>query len=203
MRGDRSISRFGTRARRPAARWVGAPALAAILLLGGCATTPEPVDALAGVHEAVAIVTPVGGSSVRGIVLFSDVEGGVRVVAEIEGLDADALHAFHIHALGDARASDAMSAGDHYDPLGTAHHDRENAPRPHHAGDLGNLQTDGLGRARYDRVIGGISVAQREAPIVGRSVIIHAKVDQFTQPTGGAGARIGIGIIGIAGPGGE
>jgi len=169
------------------------------LAAGGCASM-QHASAWSGVHRAVAVVRPTEGSGVRGVVRFEDVDGGVRVTADIDGLQPNAKHAFHIHEYGDATAPDGTSAGSHYDPGRTEHHDRANAEPPHHAGDLGNLDADASGHAHYDRVIRGVSVAGMTDPIVGRCVIIHTKADDFGQPTGNAGGRIAIGVIGIAKP---
>lgn len=154
------------------------------------------------VHEAVAVIRPTEGNNVRGIVRFTDVEGGVRVVARITGLTPNQQHAFHIHQYGDASAANGTSAGGHYDPAASEHHAHANADEAHHAGDLGNLEADDSGKAIYERVIHRVTVAGLAGPIVGRGVIIHAGIDQFTQPTGGAGGRIGIGVIGVAKPAG-
>ncbi|MEW6160540.1 MAG: superoxide dismutase family protein [Verrucomicrobiota bacterium] len=43
-----------------------------------------------------------------------------------------------------------------------------------------------------------ISIAGTKNPIIGRSVIVHAKPDDGGQPVGNAGARIACGVIGIA-----
>lgn len=158
----------------------------------------------AGISEAVVAVMPVGKSDVRGVVRFSQVEGGVRIVAEISGLAPNSKHAFHIHEFGDVTgaATDGKSAGGHFNPGHVDHGGPDAAP--HHAGDLGNLEADATGVARLDRVIVGITVAGDVHPILGRSVIIHAGEDDFaTQPTGtkGDGAtRIACGVIGVAKP---
>ena len=60
---------------------------------------------------------------------------------------------------------------------------------------------DADGRARHELVVTNVTIAGDDAPIVGRGVIVHAGTDDFaTQPTGGAGARIGYGVIGIRNP---
>ena len=156
----------------------------------------------AGITEAVVAVMPVGKTDVRGVVRFSQVEDGVRIVAEISGLAPNSKHAFHIHEFGDVTgaATDGKSAGGHFNP-GNVAHGGPDAP-PHHAGDLGNLEADATGVARLDRVIHGITVAGDVHPILGRSVIIHAGEDDFaTQPTGTKGdgaSRIACGVIGVA-----
>jgi Cu-Zn family superoxide dismutase len=46
--------------------------------------------------------------------------------------------------------------------------------------------------------VDNISVAGTKNPIVGRGVIVHAKVDDGGQPVGNAGGRIACGVIGVA-----
>lgn len=179
--------------------------LAALALVFVAATADQErverhVSSWEGIHRAVAVITPTEGSSTKGTVWLEDVAGGVRVRAEVVGLTPGAKHGFHIHEFGDGSALDASSAGGHFDPGRTGHHDRANAATPHHAGDLGNLEADAKGRATYDLVVKGITVAGLEAPVIGRGIIIHALPDDFGQPTGNAGARIGFGCIGIARP---
>jgi Cu-Zn family superoxide dismutase len=92
-----------------------------------------------------------------------------------------------------------MSAGGHYNPEGHQHGLPEAENR--HAGDLGNIQADDQGKAHYEISVTNISVSGAKNPIIGRSVIVHAKVDDGSQPTGNAGGRIACGVIGIANPG--
>ncbi len=199
--------------------WTVVPVVAAALA-AGCASNEdvrsEPareaavakVDPWAGVTEAVAVVQPVGkNSKVHGVVHFTQVEGGVRIAAEIEGLKPDSRHAFHIHEFGDATglATDGKSAGGHYNPESQPHGGPD--AEHHHAGDLGNLEANDKGHARYERTIHGLTIAGEHDPIVGRSVIIHAGEDDFsTQPTGTTGdgtTRVGCGVIGVAKPAGK
>jgi len=175
----------------------------AAFAVAGCTSQPtarRPVQSptWADVDKAVAVIHPTKGNDVHGTVHFTDVTDGVRVVADVRGLEPGSKHGFHIHAYGDATEPDGTSAGGHYDPDATGHHARANAEQPHHAGDLGNLTANAEGRAHDERVIRDITVAGANNPIIGRGVIIHAKRDDFGQPTGNAGARIGLGVIGVA-----
>ena len=155
----------------------------------GCAGT---------VHHAVAVMRPTQGNNVQGFVTFTENKGQVIVAAEILGLTPNARHAIHIHELGDARHPGGKSAGGHYNPEGHAHALPDTPTR--HAGDLGNLQTNQNGSAKYHVSVKNISINGRKNPILGRSVIIHEKTDDGGQPTGNAGPRIAIGVIGIAKP---
>jgi Cu-Zn family superoxide dismutase len=153
----------------------------------------------AGITEAVAVVQGVGDSKVKGTVHFTETADGVLVTAEITGLKAKARHAFHIHEFGDLTGAEGKAAGGHYNPEGHQHAGPD-APM-HHAGDLGNLETDAHGHAHYEKLLAGITIAGDHDPILGRSVVIHASEDDLTtQPTGNAGGRIGVGVIGIAKP---
>lgn len=157
--------------------------------------------ALHDLDRAVAAIGPTeGNDGVSGTIRFEKVDGGVRVTAYVEGLEPNSKHGFHVHQYGDATAADGTSAGGHYDPSGSGHHARPGAGEAHHAGDFGNLEANPEGVARYDRTFESLTIAGSEAPVLGRAVIIHAEEDQFDQPTGSAGARIGIGVIGVANP---
>jgi Cu-Zn family superoxide dismutase len=120
----------------------------------------------------------------------------VKVVADLEGLNPGQKHAFHIHQNGDCTSSDGMSAGGHYNPEGHQHGLPEAEKR--HAGDLGNVQADNDGKAHYEIRVANISISGPMNPILGRGVIVHAKVDDGSQPVGNAGARIACGVIGAA-----
>ena len=145
----------------------------------------------------IAVMQPTKGNQVAGSVRFTDVEGGVRVVADISGLTPSGKHAFHLHEFGDVSAEDGSAAGGHYNPGKHPHGGPE--AEHHHAGDLGNLIADATGNAHYEIVVKGLSLCCGAVPVIGRSVIIHAKEDDLTsQPAGNAGPRIAQGVIGAS-----
>ncbi len=151
----------------------------------------------AKIDRAVARMIPASGSAVKGVVTFERVRGArVKIVAEVEGLTPNGTHAIHVHEYGDITADDGTSAGSHYNPEGHEHGLPSSGPR--HAGDLGNLQADANGRARYELTVDNITIAGGRNPVIGRSVIIHEKADDGGQPTGNAGGRISMGVIGVA-----
>ncbi|MFO1499675.1 MAG: superoxide dismutase family protein [Verrucomicrobiota bacterium] len=150
----------------------------------------------AAIKEAVAVLHPTAGNKAHGEVRFTQVGDSVKVSAHLEGLNPGQKHAMHIHEFGDCSSPDGMSAGGHYNPEGHAHALPETAQR--HAGDLGNVQADNDGHAHYEITVDNISIAGTKNPIIGRGVIVHAKVDDGGQPVGNAGARLACGVIGVA-----
>lgn len=151
----------------------------------------------AKVERAVAVIREVGKSGVAGLIRFDQTEAGVHVVGKITGL-TPGKHAIHVHEFGDLTDMDAgMSAGGHFNPTHQPHGDRTAHER--HAGDLGNLEADQHGTATIDLTD---KVLQLNGPtsILGRGLVIHAEADKFTQPVGAAGGRVGLAVIGVAGP---
>ena len=151
-----------------------------------------------GAGQVVAVMQPTDGNKAGGTVVFTQTKDGVKVEANITGLSPDSEHAIHVHQFGDVRLGNGKGAGGHYNPEGHDH--GLPATDKRHAGDLGNLKADANGAASYTITAKNISVAGLKNPVVGRGVIIHAKVDDGGQPTGNAGARISQGVIGIAKP---
>ena len=162
---------------------------------------PHPESPFEGIASAIAVVHPTEGNSAMGVVKFTAVEGGVRVTAQIKGLTPNSKHGFHVHEYGDCSAADATSAGGHYDPQMTGRHGLPGSDVPIHAGDFGNLSADENGEATYDATMDTITIGGSLSPILGRGVIIHAREDDGSQPTGNAGPRIACGVIGVANPG--
>ena len=160
--------------------------------------TSKKMQAGPAITKAVAVLhaTKSGGEA-SGVVTFTKVEGGVKVVAEIRGL-TPGKHGFHIHEWGDTSSPDAMSAGSHFDPAMTKHHGSP-TDMPRHGGDLGNLEASDRGVARLDIVVPGMSLTGPTS-IIGRGVIVHEKEDNFGQPVGNAGGRVAAGVVGIAKP---
>lgn len=153
------------------------------------------MSAAPAVTAAIAVLNPTQGNEVRGMVKFSKVAGGVHVVADLTGLKPGE-HGFHLHEFGDASSADGTSAGGHFNPA------KENHGAPtaehRHAGDLGNLKADASGHAVLDYVDAKLSL-DGAASIVGHGVVVHANPDDFTtQPTGNAGGRVAVGVIGLA-----
>jgi superoxide dismutase, Cu-Zn family len=164
-----------------------------ILSIGMCIFFVENATA----KDAIAVIQPASGSACKGIVRITQIANPVVIVADLEGLVPNSKHAFHIHEFGDCSAPDASSAGSHYDPAQTKHHGMPN-DKMSHAGDMGNLEADSNGKIHFEITLEGASIDGGQAPILGRAFIIHANPDDFSQPVGNAGGRIGCGVIGLA-----
>ena len=150
----------------------------------------------ADVKEAVAVIRGTqGNEKVKGTVRFADTGSGLKVTAHVEGLTPNQEHGFHVHEFGDASAPNGDSAGGHFNPDKHQHGKPDDARA--HPGDMGNLKADAQGTAHLELTLKQASLTGKNA-ILGRGVIVHAKPDDFSQPTGNAGARIGIGVIGVA-----
>jgi len=150
----------------------------------------------AGVTHAVVVLAPTDGNKAAGWLKFAEKDGKVTITGEVTGLTANQKHAYHVHEFGDVSSKDGMATGGHYNPEGHDHGLPDKAMR--HAGDFGNLQADGDGKATVNFTVVNITVAGEKNPIVGRSIIVHAKEDDGGQPTGNAGGRIAQGVIGVA-----
>lgn len=156
-----------------------------------------PKEPERAITEAVVVLHPTEGNHVSGIVTFIKVAEGIQIVADVEGL-APGKHGFHIHEYGDCSASDGTSAGGHFNPEDVRHGAPTDMER--HVGDLGNLEANAEGKARYERIDNQITFSGSHS-IIGLAVVIHAGEDDFvSQPTGNAGARVACGVIGIANP---
>jgi Cu-Zn family superoxide dismutase len=144
----------------------------------------------------IAVVYPTEGNKARGVVRFVERNGAVRVTARIEGLKPNSEHGFHVHEFGDASAPDGESAGDHFNPEGHEHGLPPDSRR--HGGDFGNVKANERGVGELDLMVENLTLTGGSRAILGRAVIVHADPDDGGQPTGNAGDRIGIGVIGIA-----
>ena len=130
---------------------------------------------------------------IHGTVTFTQEDGGVKVVADIEGL-TPGEHGFHIHDKPDLSSPDLMSTGGHWNPDKHKHGGPDSAE--HHDGDLGNITADSKGHAHLETVIKGITVSSGDKSVVDHAVVVHEKADDMkSDPAGNAGKRIAGGVI--------
>lgn len=144
--------------------------------------------------EAVCVLMPTKDNKVRGRITFKEVNGVTQIRGNVNNL-TPGEHGFHIHEFGDLRSQDGTAAGGHFNPEGKEH----GGPHAdaHHMGDLGNITANEEGKAQVKVDVKGLKVHF----ILGRSIVVHADKDDLTsQPTGNAGPRVAVGVIGVAGP---
>ena len=120
---------------------------------------------------------------------------GVRVIADVAGVDTDGKHGLHIHENGKCDHDAAVgkhfsSAGGHFNPAGVEHACPPTEPR--HAGDLGNIEISGS-KGHLEVTATNLTADQ----LGGKAIILHAGEDDCkTQPTGNSGDRIACGVVG-------
>lgn len=130
-------------------------------------------------------------SNVTGDVTFTEEDGKVMMVAMLTGL-TEGEHAIHIHDKADCSSADGKSTGGHWNPTNTPH-GKWGAAEGYHKGDIGNFTADADGNAtvEFDTDEWCIGCDDETKNIVGKGVIVHQGVDDFTsQPSGAAGARV-------------
>ncbi len=145
-------------------------------------------DAVAVLHGA-----PNGNASPEGTVSFYRTPYGTLVTAALRGLPVTddscrqpilALHIHEGHACTGSIPDPFANSGSHYNPGNCLH--------PYHAGDLPPLFAGKDGSAWSAVLSDRFSVDE----VMGRTVILHSKPDDFTsQPSGNAGDKVACGLI--------
>ncbi len=130
-------------------------------------------------------------SGIEGSVTFYQTPKGVLIGVEVVGLPeakqcGNSFLGFHIHEGGacSGNARDAFAnVGAHYNP--------QNCSHPAHAGDMPPLLVN---NGQVFMVF--LTDNFRVRDIIGRTVVIHSKADDFTsQPAGDSGIKIACGEI--------
>ena len=148
--------------------------------------------------QAIATIGPTSDSSVTGMAVFTQNGDQITLTIEIQNA-SPGIHAVHIHENGDCSAPDGTSAGGHWNPTGVAH--GKWGEGEFHLGDIGNITVgeDGTGSIELTTDLWEIGTGS-DIDVVGKGIIVHAGADDFiSQPSGAAGARIGCGVIVLAG----
>lgn len=143
------------------------------------------------VEEIKFKMEPKSDSAVTGDVTFTEENGSVKMMAVLTGL-TPGEHAIHIHDKADCSSADGKSTGGHWNPTNTPH-GKWGAEEGYHKGDIGNFTADSEGNATVEFATSEWCIGCDDATknIVGKGVIVHQGVDDFTsQPSGAAGARV-------------
>lgn len=135
-------------------------------------------------------------SNVSGNIIFTQEEGIVTMIAVVDGL-SPGEHAIHIHEKADCSSDDGKSSGGHWNPTGQPHGKWGDA-NGYHKGDIGNFTADEKGHATITQITDEwcIGCGDSSKDILGKAIIVHQGIDDFTsQPSGAAGARVSCGGI--------
>lgn len=159
------------------------------LILVGMLSTPAFAKSGKAILEGTS-----ENSELIGIVRFQETDEGLRTEINMFGAEPG-LHGIHIHENGSCDGG-GNAAGSHYNPEGVKHGflPREGFSQAH-AGDFGNIEINQNGEGLLFLMIPELTLSGGAHNIEGRSVILHEKKDDFSQPTGNAGDRIACGVI--------
>ena len=163
------------------------------IMVIGLFMTVVPTFVWAAAAKAV-ITGTTPQSKVSGEVVLTEENNGLTVEAKLSNL-SEGNHGFHIHENG--KCDDAgKAAGGHFNPDGVMHGYMPKDGMTHaHPGDMGNLQVDAQGNATLKVFLPGVNLQQGKYGVLGRAIVVHEKEDDFSQPTGNAGGRVGCGVI--------
>jgi len=157
---------------------------------------------------ATAAMAATGQAVIKGTTEGSPVTGTVDLIEEKDGLAVNVSvsnvspgkHGFHFHENGSC-ADEGKAAGGHYNPAQAPHGYLPKDGHEHaHAGDMGNIEVDEQGNGKLTLFMPGLTLGEGQYSLAGKSVILHEKTDDFGQPAGNAGGRIGCGIVEVAQP---
>ena len=142
-------------------------------------------------------LSPKSNSTVMGTAKFVETDGVVQMTAVIKGL-SEGSHAIHIHQTGDCSSVDGKSAGGHWNPTAQPH-GKWGAETGHHKGDIGNFivkNSEDATTVEFSTNQWCIGCGDDTKDILGKGIIVHQGVDDFTsQPSGAAGSRVSCGGI--------
>lgn len=160
-------------------------------------TTGEMEQTMSEMNEEVSneslqfSMEPKSGSTVKGVVNFTEENGSVKMIAELSGL-SEGEHAIHLHEKADCSSDDGKSTGGHWNPTNEPH-GKWGDSEGYHRGDIGNFpaNADGNATVEFETNQWCIDCDDPTKNIVGKAVIVHNGVDDYTsQPSGDAGTRV-------------
>lgn len=143
------------------------------------------------VEKIKVALSPKSGTNVSGTAVFKQENGTVSFTAIMSGLE-QGEHAIHLHETADCSSDDGTSTGGHWNPTGQPHGKWGDAAG-YHKGDIGNFYADekGNGTVTFSTDEWCIGCGDPAKDIVGKAIIVHKGIDDFTsQPSGAAGARV-------------
>ncbi len=169
--------------------------IAIALLLGvGVLITPSAWAQASSPTAQATIFSTRDPSEPIGAATFTESQTGLQIDVAIDQAPPG-YHGFHIHE--NESCDDAgQAAGGHFNPLGVKHGRlMTDGFEGAHVGDLGNIYIHDDSTGSLAEVIPELPLSTGEKAIANKAVILHEQRDDYSQPTGNAGGRIGCGII--------
>jgi Cu-Zn family superoxide dismutase len=161
------------------------------IVLGQAAIATPLAQAVTG---QATLTDPSGSTSLKGEVSFSQTDTGVKVEATFTDVPGG-YHGFHVHENGSC-ANNGNAAGGHFNPDQVKHGNLlVDGFADAHAGDFGNILARANGTASFSQTFPGLTLTDGKYAIANHAIILHANRDDYSQPTGNAGGRIGCGLI--------
>jgi Cu-Zn family superoxide dismutase len=137
-------------------------------------------------------------SEISGTLKFEDTPKGLKITGSLENVPSGE-HAFHIHEFGDC-GDEGKKAGGHFNPDQHPHGlVTKDGVGKAHAGDMGNVTADEKDAVAINITLPGVTLTSGKYSVAGRAIILHENKDDFGQPTGNAGGRVGCGPIILVG----
>jgi superoxide dismutase, Cu-Zn family len=142
-------------------------------------------------------------ATIMGTTPDSKISGDLNLHEEKDGLTIEGTltnvpkgkHAIHIHENGSCDDA-GKAAGSHFNPDNAMHGYMPKDGMEHaHPGDMGNIEADEDGAASIKVFLPGVTLTNGKYAVTNKAIIVHEKEDDFSQPTGNAGGRIGCGLI--------
>lgn len=126
--------------------------------------------------------------NIKGDADLDEVEGGVRIVVEVENAPAG-IKGIHIHETDNCSDIPNKSMGEHFAPT-VKSHGLPNSPQ-RHLGDLGNITIEQNGKGKLDITVPGANLKPNDPlSFIGKSIVIHEADDKGTGASGDAGKPI-------------
>lgn len=134
-------------------------------------------------------------SQIVGEAILNQEQGGLTINISLKNVPGAGQHGIHFHEYGSCEDG-GKEAGGHFNPNNTEHgYFPKAGSKLAHAGDMGNIDVAQDGSAALFVFMPGLMLEDENNALIGKSIILHEKADDFSQPTGNAGGRIACGII--------
>ncbi len=155
------------------------------------------MSANARAETATVQISPtVSGTSagIEGTATLTDTPAGLKIDVQVAHAPPG-THGIHIHQYGEC-GNLGNAAGGHYNPDNVTHGflPKDGLTKAH-PGDVGNMDVGADGSGALSQMLPGVTLSGGTYSVAGRALVLHEKPDDFGQPTGNAGARIGCGPI--------